>query len=173
MTQQELANESNMTWEEKRLLPRYRTQGFLGVSIDENTEMVTLDKNNFMKLCFDYDHATGGDSAFLFHHKLANDTEVQVPKIVYNELLRYKWSNTQDLVGAAKEILDKTTKEFWNHKLSELELAKVVCDETNNTKESLARNEYNVDAYDEKRNIVVEYDEPHHYVKGNLKKKRH
>lgn len=90
MTQEELANKANMEWEEKRLLPRYRTQGFLGVSIDENTEMVTLDKNNFMKLCFDHDHATGGDSAFLFHHKLANDTEVQVPKIVYTELLRYE-----------------------------------------------------------------------------------
>jgi hypothetical protein len=32
-------------------------------------------------------------------------------------------------------------------------------------------NGYFLDAYDEKRNIVVEYDEPHHYVKGNLKKK--
>lgn len=147
MTQEELANKANMEWEEKRLLPRYRTQGFLGMSIDETTEMVTIPKQEFMKLCFDYDHATGGESAFLFHHTLAKDTEVQVPKIVYNELLRYKWSNTQDLVGAAKEILDKTTKEFWNHKLSELELVKVVCDETNNTKESLARNEHNVDMF--------------------------
>jgi hypothetical protein len=90
MTQQELANESNMTWEEKRLLPRYRTQGFLGVSIDENTEMVTLDKKRFMTLCFDMDHKTGGESAFMFHHKLANDIEVQVPKIVYTELLKYE-----------------------------------------------------------------------------------
>lgn len=93
MTQEELANEANeanMTWEEKRLLPRYRTQGFLGASIDENTEMVTLDKKRFMNLCFDMDHKTGGESAFMFHHKLANDTEVQVPKIVYEELLKYE-----------------------------------------------------------------------------------
>lgn len=93
MTQQELANESNMTWEEKRLLPRYRTQGFLGVSIDENTEMVTLDKKRFMNLCFDMDHKTGAESAFMFHHKLAKDTEVQVPKIVYTELLKYEILN--------------------------------------------------------------------------------
>jgi hypothetical protein len=32
-------------------------------------------------------------------------------------------------------------------------------------------NGYFLDAYDEKRNIVVEYDEPHHYVNGSLKKK--
>jgi hypothetical protein len=32
-------------------------------------------------------------------------------------------------------------------------------------------NGYFLDAYDEKRNIAVEYDEPHHYIKGNLKKK--
>jgi len=147
MTQEELTNKVTMEWETKRHLPRYRTQGFLGVSIDENTEMVTLDKKRFMKLCFEYDHKTGGESAFMFHHKLANDIEVQVPKIVYTELLKYKWSNFQDLVGASKEVLDKATKEFWDHKLSELELVKVVCDETNNTKESLARNEHNVDMF--------------------------
>ena len=147
MTQEELANKVKAEWEIKRHIPRYRTHGFLGVSINENTEMVTITKQEFMKLLFDYDHATGGDSAFLFHHKLANDTEVQVPKIVYNELLKYKWGNVQDLVGASKEVLDKATKEFWDHKMSELELIKVVCDETNNTKESLARNEHNVDVY--------------------------
>jgi hypothetical protein len=32
-------------------------------------------------------------------------------------------------------------------------------------------NGYFVDAYDEKRNIVVEYDEPHHFVGGKLSKK--
>ena len=48
MTQEELVNKANMEWEEKRLLPRYRTHGFLGVSIDENTEMVTLPKEEFM-----------------------------------------------------------------------------------------------------------------------------
>lgn len=93
MKQEELSNEASMTWEEKRLLPRYRTQGFLGVSIDENTEMVTLDKKRFMTLCFDMDHKTGAESAFRFHHKLANDTEVQVPKIVYAELLKYEIHN--------------------------------------------------------------------------------
>lgn len=89
MKQEELADKVTMEWETKRLLPRYRTQGFLGVYIDENTEMVTLDKKRFMNLCFDMDHKTGGESAFMFHHKLANDTEVQVPKIVYAELLKY------------------------------------------------------------------------------------
>lgn len=69
---------------------RYKTQGFLGVFIQEDTEMVTLPKKEFMKLCFDYDHVTGGESAFMFHHKLANDTDVQVPKIVYEELLKYE-----------------------------------------------------------------------------------
>ena len=90
MTQEELTNKIIMEWETKRLLPRYRTQGFLGASIDENTEMVTLDKKRFMNLCFDMDHKTGAESAFMFHHKLANDTEVQVPKIVYAELLKYE-----------------------------------------------------------------------------------
>ncbi len=52
--------------------------------------MVTLDKKRFMNLCFDMDHKTGGESAFMFHHKLAKDTEVQVPKIVYTELLKYE-----------------------------------------------------------------------------------
>ena len=30
---------------------------------------------------------------------------------------------------------------------------------------------YSLDAYDKEKNIVVEYDEPHHYQKGKLKKK--
>lgn len=90
MTQEELANKANIEWEEKRLLPRYRTQGFLGVCIDETTEMITLDKKRFMYLCFDMDHKTGSESALFFYHKLANDTEVQVPKIVYTELLKYE-----------------------------------------------------------------------------------
>lgn len=69
---------------------RYKTQGFLGLAIDETIEMVTLPKEVFMKLCFSMDRATGAESSFLFHHKLANDTDVQVAKSVYEELLKYK-----------------------------------------------------------------------------------
>lgn len=69
---------------------RFKTQGLLGVFIDDNTEMITVSKDEFMKLCFAMDRVTGSESAFMFHHKLANDTEVMVAKVVYNELSKYR-----------------------------------------------------------------------------------
>lgn len=69
---------------------KFKTQGLLGVFVDDNTEMITVSKDEFMKLCFAKDRVTGSESAFMFHHKLANDTEVQVAKVVYDKLLNYR-----------------------------------------------------------------------------------
>lgn len=68
---------------------KYKTQGFLGMFIDENTEMVTITKKEFIALCFNMDHKTGSESSFFYHYKLADDSEVQVAKLVYEKLLKY------------------------------------------------------------------------------------
>jgi hypothetical protein len=78
---------------------RFKTQGLLGVFIDDSTEMITVSKEEFMKLCFAIDHLTGSESAFMFYHKLANDTEVRVAKIVYDELSKYRIIANKSLEG--------------------------------------------------------------------------
>lgn len=71
-------------------MSRYDTQGFLGLVIDETTEMVTLSKDELLRLCGKMDRKIGSESRFYFYHKLANDNEVQVAKLVYEELLKYE-----------------------------------------------------------------------------------
>lgn len=70
-------------------MSKYTTDGFLGMFIDETTEMVKLPKDEFLRLCWNMDLKTGSESKFLYYHMFAYDTEVNVAKLVYEELLKY------------------------------------------------------------------------------------
>lgn len=62
---------------------------WLGVYIDEDTELVTIPKKEFLDLLDISDYKTGGESRFLAYHCYKGEN-VTIAKIVYEHLLTQK-----------------------------------------------------------------------------------